>query len=148
MKITSTAFQHNQDIPGVYTCDGKNINPPLSFLDVPEHAKSLVLIVDDPDATIGTFTHWVVFNIDPKVKEVLENSIPTEGIMGMTDFGVSGYGGPCPVNGKHRYFFKLYSLESVLSLSENANKKMVEDAMQEHIIDSAEIIGLYSRSNK
>ena len=148
MKITSTVFQHNQDIPSIYTCDGENINPPLSFLDVPESAKSLVLIVDDPDATIGTFTHWVVFNIDPKVKEVLENSIPEGGAEIQTDFGISGYGGPCPASGKHRYFFKLYALKTLLALSENANKKMVEDAMLEHIIDSAEIIGLYSRSNK
>lgn len=146
MKITSSVFQHNQNILSKFTCDGENVSPPLAFFDVPVSAKSLVLIVDDPDATIGTFTHWVVYNINPQAMEVLENSIPEGGIETKTDFGTSGYGGPCPMSGKHRYFFKLYALDTLLALSKNANKKMVEDAMKNHIIETAELIGLYSRS--
>lgn len=146
MIIKSSTFLHNQNIPSIYTCDGKDINPPLSFVDVPANAKSLVLIVDDPDATIGTFTHWVVYNINPKVTEVLENSIPQGGIQTQTDFGAARYGGPCPVSGKHRYFFKLYALDTELSLPSDLEKQKVEDAMQGHVLATAELIGLYTRS--
>ena len=145
MKITSLAFEHNSEIPSIYTCDGKNINPPLEFVQVPTNAKSLVLIVDDPDAPSKVWVHWVVYNINPKTQEVKENSIPQDGIEGMTDFGKPGYGGPCPPSGNHRYFFKLYALDSVLDLPQNATKQIVEQKMQEHIIDKAELIGLYSR---
>lgn len=145
MQIISSAFQHNQDIPSKYTCDGENINPPLVFFDTPQNAKSLVLIIDDPDATIGTFTHWVVFNISPEIQEVLENSVPKGGVEGMTDFGTHGYGGACPPSGTHRYFFKVYALDAVLNLNSNSDKKAIEQAMKDHIISSAELIGLYKR---
>ena len=104
MKITSSAFQNNAKIPSKYTCDGENVNPPLQFLDVPNDAKSLVLIVDDPDAPSKTWVHWVVYNIGTKTSEVKGNSVPEGGIEGMTDFGKPGYGGPCPPSGVHRYF--------------------------------------------
>ena len=146
MKITSSAFEHNAKIPSKYTCDGENVNPPLQFLEVPENAKSLVLIVDDPDAPSKAWVHWVVYNINPQTTEVKENSVPDGGIEGMTDFGRPGYGGPCPPSGTHRYFFKLYALHSVLDLPQNATKQMVEQKMQGHIIDKTELVGLYSRS--
>lgn len=145
MKIISFAFENNAKIPSKYTCDGENVNPPLSFTDIPASAKSLVLIVDDPDAPGGIWVHWVLFNIDPKIQEVLENSLSESGIEGVTSFGKAGYGGPCPPSGTHRYFFKLYALGTILNL-ENPNKEEVEKAMQGHILDKAELIGLYSRS--
>lgn len=145
MKIISSAFENNAKIPSKYTCDGENVNPPLSFTDIPASAKSLVLIVDDPDAPGGIWVHWVLFNIDPKIQEVLENSLSESGIEGVTSFGKAGYGGPCPPSGAHRYFFKLCALDKILNL-ENPNKEEVEKAMQGHILDKAELIGLYSRS--
>lgn len=145
MKVTSPAFKNNSKIPSKYTCDGENINPPLSFSNVPENAKSLALIVDDPDAPMGTWVHWVVFNIDPKIDEVSENNQPKGGIEGITSFGKTGYGGPCPPSGSHRYFFKLYAVSKVLSLASNADKPALEEAMKDNVLDKAEIIGLYSR---
>jgi len=145
MKITSAAFNHNEKIPNKYTCDGENINPPLQFLDIPNNTKSLVFIVDDPDAPAKTWVHWVVYNINPNVTEVEEGNIPEGGAEGMTDFGSPGYGGPCPPSGIHRYFFKLYALDSVLDLPQNATKQVVEEKMDSHIIDKVELIGLYSR---
>lgn len=145
MEIISSAFGHNEKIPSKYTCDGENVSSPLQFLEIPEKAKSLVLIVDDPDAPAKIWVHWVVYNINPQASEVKENSVPEGGIEGMTDFGSSGYGGPCPPSGTHRYFFKLYALDSALNLSQNATKQMVEEKMQRHILDKAELIGLYSR---
>lgn len=146
MKITSSAFEHNTKIPSKYTCDGENVNPPLQFLDVPGNAKSLVLIVDDPDAPSKTWVHWVVYNINPQTSDVKENSVPQGGIEGMTDFGKPGYGGPCPPSGTHRYFLKLYALDTALDIPRNATKQMVEEKMQDHIIDKAELISLYSRN--
>ncbi|MBF8249908.1 MAG: phospholipid-binding protein, family [Candidatus Levybacteria bacterium] len=144
MKIISSVFQNNSKIPAKYTCDGQNINPPLSFLEMPSNAKSLALIVDDPDAPGGVWTHWLVFNIDPKVIGVAENSIPTGGSEGMTSFGNKNYGGPCPPAGTHRYFFILYALNSILNLT-NPDKTELENAMRGHILDRAELIGNYNR---
>lgn len=146
MRIISSVFEHNQNIPSKYTCDGENVNPPLQFIGIPQNAKSLVLIVDDPDAPSKTWVHWVVFNLDPKTSKIEENSKPTTGIEGMTDFGRTRWGGPCPPSGTHRYFFKLYALDTVLNLTSTAGKEEVEDAMQNHVIASSELIGLYSRT--
>lgn len=145
MKLASSAFSHNQAIPAKYTCNGENINPPLSILDVPQNAKSLVLIMDDPDAPAGTWVHWIVWNIDPTTKEIAENSVPAGAIQGKTSFGSVGYGGPCPPSGTHRYFFKLYALDATLSLSPSAIKPDLEKAMNGHILEKTELIGLYSR---
>lgn len=145
MKIISSAFQHNTKIPSKYTCDGGNINPPLTFSETPQSAKSLILIVDDPDAPMGTWVHWVVYNIDPKIQNVAEHTVPRNGKEGMTSFGKPGYGGPCPPSGTHRYFFKLYALDTLFDNLENPDKKAIEEKMQGHIIDHAELIGLYSR---
>jgi len=143
MKIISSAFENNAKIPAKYTCDGENINPPLSFLDISANAKSLVLIMDDPDAPSGTWVHWMVFNIDPKIDEVSENSLPKGGIEGMTSFGKNSYGGPCPPSGVHRYFFKLYALDAILNLT-TPDKATLEKEMQGHVVDKAELISLYS----
>jgi Raf kinase inhibitor-like YbhB/YbcL family protein len=145
MRITSTAFKDNWQIPKKYTCDGENINPPLTFHEVPEGAESLVLIVDDPDAPRGTFTHWTVWNINPRISLVKENSVPEGAIQGMTDFGRQGYGGPCPPFGTHRYFFKLYALDTVLDLDSSATVTNLERAMEGHILERAELVGLYQR---
>lgn len=143
MVITSSAFKNNEFLPRKYTCNGENTNPPLEFSEVPPEAKSLVLIVDDPDAR--GWVHWVVFNINPEIREIGENSLPEGGIEGVTSFGEASYGGPCPPSGTHRYFFKLYALDKVLSIEGTADKNSVLDAMDGAIIDQAELIGLYSQ---
>lgn len=144
MKITSTAFADQKNIPVKYSCKGEDINPPLQLSDVPENAKSLVLIVDDPDAPMGTFDHWVVYNLSPKVTEIKENTDEI-GNQGITSFGKEGYGGPCPPSGTHHYHFKLYALDAILNFSKVPDKKEVEDRMQGHVIAQAELIGLFSK---
>ena len=147
MKLTSSAFENNGKIPSKYTCDDLNISPQLSILEIPENAKSIVLIMDDPDAMKPAgkvWDHWIVFNISLETTEIIEGKEP-QGIQGMTSFGRLGYGGPCPPDAEHRYFFKLYALDTILDLKEGATKAEVESAMQDHIIDQAELIGLYSR---
>lgn len=145
MEIKSSAFEHNGEIPSKYTCDGENINPPLSIADVPEGAKSLVLVVEDPDAPSGTFTHWTVWNISPQAMEISENSVPEEAVEGKTDFGKVGYGGPCPPSGTHRYFFKAYALDTTLDLARGAAKSELTQAVEGHVLGSAELIGLFAR---
>lgn len=148
MDILSSAFSNNNYLPQKYTCDGEDINPPLKFQDIPETARSLVLIVDDPDAPMGDFVHWTAWNINPSVKEITEGSVSLDGIEGITDFGASGYGGPCPPYGIHRYHFKLYALDIRLNLDSQAKKRDIEMAMQGHILDEAVLVGLYERDNK
>lgn len=145
MQITSSAFKNNEKISAKYTCDGENINPPLTFNEIPKTAQSLILISDDPDAPVGLWIHWLVWNIDPKTTEVAENSVPSGAIQGTTSFGDAKYGGPCPPSGTHRYFFKLYALDTRLDLPKSTDKKALEKAMENHILAKAEIIGLYSR---
>lgn len=145
MQIISPAFEHNAKIPSKYTCDGDDISPPLAISGVPEGAKSLVLISDDPDAPAGTWVHWTVWNIDPTTSKIPENSVPQAGIEGYTNFGKPGYGGPCPPFGEHRYFFKLYALDKTLDLDASAKKKDIEKKMERYILDKAELIGLYKR---
>jgi len=142
MKLTSPEFQNNKLIPKKFTCQGDDVNPPLVIEDIPKDAKSLALIVDDPDATTGTWVHWVVFDI-PVVSKIEESSIP--GKQGTNDFGRKDYGGPCPPSGTHRYFFKIYALKEKLNLDEGIRKEDLEEIMQEHILDKAELIGLYKK---
>jgi Raf kinase inhibitor-like YbhB/YbcL family protein len=142
LEVTSPAFKHNGSIPSKYTCDGENVNPPLNIKGLPEATKSLVLIVDDPDAPMGTWNHWVVWNIPPRDK-IDENTIP--GTEGINDFRRCSYGGPSPPSGTHRYFFKVYALDTVLDLSSNSKKRDVERTMAGHILAKGEIIGLYRR---
>ena len=141
MNLYSLAFGNNGFIPAKYTCDGENINPPLSISDVSQKARSLVLIMDDPDAPSGTWVHWTVWNIDPKTIEI----VPQNAIEGTTSFGKPGYGGPCPPSGTHRYFFKLYALDNTLQLSASSTKEDLEKAMEGHIIGQTDLVGLYKR---
>ena len=143
LSVTSPAFENNKPIPVKYTCDGANINPPLTIEDVPEETKALVLIVDDPDAPMGTFDHWVVWNIQPTTRRIEENTVP--GTEGISTSRKHAYGGPCPPYGTHRYFFKVYALDTQLDLKSNSSKRDVEKAMKGHILAEGELMGLYSR---
>jgi Raf kinase inhibitor-like YbhB/YbcL family protein len=142
LTVTSPAFENNKLIPAKYTCDGDDVNPLLIIEGVPEETKSLVLIVDDPDAPMGTWDHWVVWNIPP-TKRIEEDSVP--GVQGLNDFRKHSYGGPCPPSGTHRYFFKVYALDTKLDLNQNSKKKDIEKAMKDHILAKGELVGLYSR---
>lgn len=146
MIISTPAFKNGEKIPSKYTCDGENINPPLEISDIPKNAKSLVLIMDDPDSPSGTWLHWSVWNIDPATKKIDENSVPIGAVEGKTSFNINGYGGPCPHSGTHRYFFKLYALDCTLELSSEADKATLEKAMMDHILAKAELMGLYKRN--
>lgn len=145
MKIISSAFSEGQKIPQKYSCDGENISPPLSILDVPANSVSLVLIMDDPDAPAGTWVHWLVWNIDPNVKDITEGATPSGSVSGTTSFGDVGYGGPCPPSGQHRYFFKLYALNSKIDLKEDAKVENLTQAMKNHLIQETSLMGVYSR---
>ena len=145
LKITSPVFENNDNIPRKYTCDGMDINPPLFIENVPADVTSLALIVDDPDAPMGTWVHWVLWNIIPGTKEIKENRVPEGAKQGINDFGKHDYGGPCPPSGTHRYFFKLYALDRLLDLSPNSKKADLEKSMKGHIISQAQILGLYGR---
>lgn len=152
MKLTSPSFSHNDKIPPQYTCDEENISPPLKIEGVPANAKSLVLIMDDPDIpdfvkqkfNIQVWDHWIVFNISPTTTEIKEGQNPA-GTLGKNTGGKNAYGGPCPPDKEHRYFFKLYALDTMLNLSEGVSKKKVEEAMVGHILEQAELVGKYER---
>jgi Raf kinase inhibitor-like YbhB/YbcL family protein len=150
MILTSGAFQHTGMIPRLYTCDGSNINPPLAISDIPPNTQSLVLIMDDPDVPKyirpnGIWDHWVVFNIPPSTT-VIEAGKEPNGRRGIGSGNNIKYYGPCPPEGEHRYFFKLYALDSMLELPEKATKSEVESAMQGHILDKTELMGIYGRA--
>jgi len=149
MKLESTAFEHGGKIPSKHTCDGENSNPPLTIADVPSGAKSLVLIMDDPDVPKsirkdGMWDHWVVFNIPPDLPEIKTGEEP-EGVHGAGTGGNENYFGPCPPDREHRYFFKLYALDAKLDLPRKASKRQVEAAMEKHIIAQTELMGRYER---
>jgi len=143
MILTSPNFKHNEKMPIQFTGDDKDINPELEIKNVPENTKSLILIVDDPDAPAGIWDHWIVFNINPKIKKVFKNSVPENGVQGQNSWGRNNYGGPSPPSGTHRYFFRIFALDTKLGLNEGASKKEIEIAMKKHILDKAELIGLY-----
>ena len=145
LMITSPAFENNGLIPEQYTCEGRNVNPPLFIGNMPPATKSLALLVDDPDAPMGTWVHWVVWNIPPAAKEIRENSLPSGAKQGLNDFKINAYRGPCPPSGTHRYFFKLYALDTLLNLPLDATKTDLEKAMSGHVMKRSEIIGLYKR---
>ncbi|GIU69332.1 MAG: hypothetical protein KatS3mg002_0568 [Candidatus Woesearchaeota archaeon] len=145
MRIYSPEFNDNSMIPKKFTCQGQDINPQLLFEDIPENAKTLVLIMDDPDAPMGTWVHWVLFNIPSDVTGIPEDSVPDNAVQGLNSWSKNNYGGPCPPSGTHRYFFKLYAIDTELALDDTATKKDVEQAMQGHIIEKAEYVGLYKK---
>jgi len=142
LTVTSPAFENNKLIPSKYTCDGDDVNPALVIKGIPEGTKSLVLIVDDPDAPMGTWDRWIVWNIPP-ANNIEENSVP--GTEGLNDFRKHSYGGPCPPSGTHRYFFEVYALDTKLSLDPNSRRKDVENAIKDHILAKGELVGVYSR---
>jgi Raf kinase inhibitor-like YbhB/YbcL family protein len=144
MKITSSAFQQGGNIPSKFSCDGANTNPPLQISDAPREVKSFVLIVDDPDAPSGLFTHWAIWNISPQTSTIAEGSTP-KGVQATNDFGRSGYGGPCPPSGTHRYYFKIFALDRELDLPFGAKRSQLEAAMKGHVIAQGELMGRYSR---
>jgi hypothetical protein len=143
MRIASE-FDHEAMIPSKYTCDGEDVSPELEFSDIPQETESLAIVMDDPDCPSGTFDHWVVWNIPPETEMIMEGKEP-EGTQGSTGFGRRGYGGPCPPSGTHRYFFKLYALDSMLDLEEGSSKDELERAIEGHIIEKAVLMGRYSR---
>ncbi len=150
MELKSSAFTAGGMIPKKYTCDGPDVSPSLSWSDVPAGAKSLALIADDPDAPMGTWVHWVAWNIPPNARGLEEgvpkqDSLPNGMKQGTTDFRSIGYGGPCPPSGTHRYFFKLYALDTSLNLPPGATKKDLEKAMQGHLLQQVELMGKYAR---
>jgi Raf kinase inhibitor-like YbhB/YbcL family protein len=145
IKLTSDVFENNQYIPKKYSCNDENINPPLFISNVSKETKSLVLIVDDPDAPRGDWVHWLVWNIPVNITNIVEDSVPEEAIQGLNDYGNNKYDGPCPPSGTHRYFFKLYALDTVLNLDKNSKKINLENAMKGHILDQTSLIGLYSK---
>ncbi|MGD8785981.1 MAG: YbhB/YbcL family Raf kinase inhibitor-like protein [Phycisphaerales bacterium] len=150
IKITSSAFQQEGMIPSKYTCDGADVSPPLQWDEIPEDTKSIALINDDPDAPMGTWVHWVLYDLPADTKELAENIPPEETLpngakQGITDFGKIGYGGPCPPSGTHRYFFKIYALDSQLELESGANKNQLLKAMEGHILAQGELMGKYKR---
>lgn len=145
MTILSPAFEDNGTIPAKYTCDGMDVNPPLRIKNVPAGARSLALVVDDPDAPRGMWVHWVVWNIDPKTEEIGEDTVPKDSVQGINDFEKRDYGGPCPPSGTHRYFFKLYALDALLNFSSDAGKAGLEKAMKGHVLAQSQIVGLYKR---
>ena len=147
MKIESKAFANGGEIPRKYGYKQDNINPPLTISDVPPDAKSLALIMDDPDAmgAVGKiWVHWVVWNIDPSIVEINEDSTPSNSIQGKTDFGETAYGGPAPPDKEHTYIFKLYAIDENLSLSKGSTKSQLENAMKNHVIAEAKLEGRYA----
>ncbi len=152
LELKSSAFQNGQDIPDDFTCKGADISPQLAWIGAPEKTKSFVLIMDDPDAPVGTWVHWVVYDI-PATETGLEEGIPADPLLtsgakqGVSSFRKVGYGGPCPPPGpKHRYFFKLYALDMVLDLpAGKASKNVTEKAMEGHVLEKAELVGTYGR---
>jgi Raf kinase inhibitor-like YbhB/YbcL family protein len=150
LEISSTAFSEGEMIPTRYTCDGPDVSPDLSWSGVPDTAKSLALICDDPDAPMGTWVHWVLFNI-PSSASGLPAEIPSDAALengarhGTNDFRRLGYGGPCPPGGTHRYYFKLYALDAVLNLDSGATKAELLEAMQGHILAESQLMGTYKR---
>jgi len=150
IKIASTAFDDGGLIPPKYTCDGADISPPLHWEDVPEGTKSIALICDDPDAPMGTWVHWVLFNLSAETRELAENippdrTLPNGARQGTSDFGRIGYGGPCPPSGTHRYFFKIYALDAQIDLAAGAKKAQLLKAVEGHILDQGQLIGKYKR---
>ncbi len=150
ISVSSPAFQEGGMIPSKYTCDGQDISPAFKWTDVPEPTKSIALISDDPDAPMGTWVHWVMWNIPPNVHELAENvppdpELPDGSRQGITDFGRPGYGGPCPPSGTHRYYFKIYALDTMLDLPSNTDKADLLKAMKGHILAEGQLLGKYKR---
>ncbi len=144
MTITSTAFQDGEYIPSKYSRNGEDINPPLTFSEVPVEARSLALIVEDPDVLAQIFTHWILYDMLAGTLQVLEGQVPEDAKQGRNDYGELGYGGPQPPSGTHRYVFKLFALDDMLGLEEGIARSELYRAMEGRVLDAAELTGLYS----
>ena len=144
MQISSQAFTNGGKIPDKYSKYGENRIPPLHLEEIPEKARSLALIVDDPDAPKGTFNHWLLFNVDPKVHDIKEDCVPVMATQGRNGFGEIEYDGPKPPSGEHRYFFKVFALDTVLPLSRGCKREQLDAEMKGHIVDSATLMGKYA----
>src|SRR4030095_8357619 len=144
MKITSSGFNEGGNIPSKFTCDGSDTSPPLQITGVPPAAKSLVLIAEDPDAPGGLFTHWLLWNIPAQTNSIAEGGAP-KGVQGTNDFGKSGYRGPCPPPGTHRYSFKIFALDREVALPSGAKRGQLDAAMKGHVIAQGELMGRYAR---
>jgi Raf kinase inhibitor-like YbhB/YbcL family protein len=153
IKLKSSAFNEGRAIPSKYTCDGKDVSPRLSWTGTPPGTKSLALIAEDPDAPMGTWVHWVLYNVPPTTRQLREE-LPAEErlrdgtIQGRNDFDRTGYGGPCPPSGIHRYFFQLFALDTALALKPGATAKQVKTAMQGHILAEAQLMGTYRKKGQ
>ncbi|XSG86280.1 MAG: YbhB/YbcL family Raf kinase inhibitor-like protein [Methylohalobius sp. ZOD2] len=156
LTLTSSEFDHNESLPALYTCDGENVSPPLKWSGIPEGTRSLALIVDDPDAPDPrapkmTWVHWVLYNLPPDSAELLQNvtraQLPSGTREGLNDWKRTGYGGPCPPVGRHRYFFKLYALDTVLPDLGQPTKQRLEEAMAGHVLEETALVGTYARAH-
>lgn len=146
LTISSPAFNHGEAIPVRYTCDGAHASPPLVIGKIPPKALTLALIMDDPDAPMGTWVHWVVWNIPPQTREISDNGLPLGSSQGINDWKRNSYGGPCPPSGTHRYYFRLYALDTPLQLAPSTTKTDLEQAMRGHILARGELMGTYRRN--
>lgn len=145
MTISSKMFVNQGEIPKKYTCDDANVNPPLTFRAIPPSTRSLLIIVEDKDSTPKDFTHWSIFDLNPLINGLDENSVPDQATEGENSFGNFGYDGPCPPSGIHHYVFKLFALDSVLGLERGAKKEEILSKIQGHILDEAELVGTYKK---
>ena len=145
MILSTPAFEHKASIPSFYTCDGQDTAPVLNISEVPDGAKSLALIMDDPDSPTGTWVHWTMWNIPPDTAQLGTDALLQGTVEGPTSFDNTGYGGPCPGSGEHRYFFKLYALDTLLAIEPDSDKAALVSAMDGHILDQAELMGTYQR---
>lgn len=145
MKIESPAFANGGMIPGRFTCKGANVSPELLISGIPAKAKVLALVVEDPDAPMGTWTHWLVWNIPPSTARIPENAIPTGAVQGTNDFGKPQYGGPCPPFGSHRYYFKLYALDKPMALKAGAKRETLLAALKGHVLGQAVWMGRFQK---
>jgi Raf kinase inhibitor-like YbhB/YbcL family protein len=145
MKLSSSGFQDGGTIPQKFSKNGQNVSPELRIAGTPADARSLAIVVDDPDAPVGLFTHWLVWNIDPKTTAVAEGAVPKGALQGKNDFGDLGYGGPQPPSGTHRYFFKIFALDKMLELKPGAKRKEFDAAIKGHVMAQGQLMGKYSK---
>ncbi len=148
MYLESSVFKNEEKIPMQFTCDGEDVSPPLAFHDVSQATESFVILVDDPDSPTGTWSHWVMWNIPADTRVIDEGTIPDGAYEGINDFNKTGYGGPCPGEGVHRYIFMLHALDTTLDLSKDATKRDVQKAMKGHVLEMAELMTWYERSGE
>ena len=144
LSVSSPAFQNGGSIPAEFSCKGGNVSPPLRIANVPANAKQLAIAVSDPDAPSGTFTHWLVWNINPKTTDISAKTVPAGAAQGTNDFGEVGYGGPCPPSGTHRYYFRVFALDTELQLQAGAKAREFEKSITDHVIARGELMGRVS----